>query len=132
MPVPQAGGIVFRRGRDGISILLVRAKRDPTIWIFPKGHIEPGETPEQTALRETSEEAGVEGEIVGTRVGAPEEFHNGRYVVRVEYFLIHATRESPQTDGREKRWFPIDDAIEIVCFDSMRAQLREIKAVLRE
>jgi len=44
---------VFRRRGDEMSILLVRAKKNPSIWIFPKGHIENGETPQETALRET-------------------------------------------------------------------------------
>ena len=124
--VPQAGGIVFRRDRAAISILLVRAKRDPTIWIFPKGHIEPGESEPETALRETREEAGVAGEIVG-RVGSPCQFHNGRELVRVQYFLIRAVEETPDTDGREKRWFAFDDAVAAVPYDDMRELLRDAR-----
>src|SRR5215470_7070385 len=123
--VPQAGGIVFRRDGDRIAILLVRAKKDPSIWIFPKGHIDPGETPEQTSVRETEEEAGVSGRVIGGRVGEPVEFHNGVELVRVEYFLIEAESESPQTDGRAKRWFPIDEAIATVAFDTAKQLLRE-------
>jgi 8-oxo-dGTP pyrophosphatase MutT (NUDIX family) len=113
---------VFRRDDGVISILLVRAKRDPAIWIFPKGHIEPGETAADTALRETREEAGVSGEIVGP-VGAPSEFHSGRELVRVQYFLIRALTETPETDGREKRWFAFDDAVDAVPYDDMRRLL---------
>jgi 8-oxo-dGTP pyrophosphatase MutT (NUDIX family) len=130
MPVHQAGGIVFRRERDGISILLVRAKKDPSIWIFPKGHIEKGETPQQTAVRETREEAGVDGRLVGGRVGEPIEFHNGKERVRVEYFLIEARSESDDTDGREKRWFAIDDAIAAVAFDTAQRLLRDARSRL--
>jgi 8-oxo-dGTP pyrophosphatase MutT (NUDIX family) len=128
--VRQAGGIVFRRDRGGISILLVRAKKDPSIWIFPKGHIEDGETPEEAAVRETQEEAGVDGVIVGRRVGEPIEFHNGRERVRVEYFLIESRSESDETDGREKQWFGIDAAIGAVAFDSAQRLLREAKTRL--
>ena len=124
-PVPQAGGIVFRREAGRIAILLVRAKRDPGIWIFPKGHVEPGETPEETALRETREEAGVGGEVVGPRLGEPIEFHNGRELVRVEYFLIRATSETTETDGRIKEWFPPDAALEAVAFETAKQLLRD-------
>jgi len=122
---------VFRRTPDGISILLVRAKNNPSLWIFPKGHIEDGETSEETAVRETREEAGVDGEVVGRRVGDPIEFHNGRELVRVEYFLIDARAESDDTDGREKRWFPLDDAMRVLSFQNAQTLLQEARSRLR-
>ena len=122
---------MFRRTPDGISILLVRAKNNPSLWIFPKGHIEDGETSEETAVRETREEAGVDGEVVGRRVGDPIEFHNGRELVRVEYFLIDARAESDDTDGREKRWFPLDDAMRVLSFQNAQTLLQEARSRLR-
>jgi diadenosine hexaphosphate hydrolase (ATP-forming) len=121
--VPQAGGIVIRKDDDRLSVLLVRAKKDPGVWIFPKGHIEPGETAGETALRETREEAGVDGEIVGP-IGAPLEFNNGRYDVSVQYFLIRPRSESAETDGREKQWFSIDDALDLLPWDDARQLLK--------
>jgi len=120
--VPQAGGIVIRKGDDRLSVLLVRAKKDPSVWIFPKGHIEPGESAAEAALRETREEAGVDGELVGA-IGAPLEFHNGQYDVSVQYFLIRPTSESADTDGRAKRWFPLDEALERLKWPDARALL---------
>ena len=61
-PVPQAGAIAFKIVDDSPLILLVRAKKTPDDWIFPKGHIELGETAEETAARELAEEAGVRAE----------------------------------------------------------------------
>src|SRR5206468_3568604 len=98
-PVEQAGGIVFRGNDRGISILLVTSKKEDGHWIFPKGHIEPGESPEVAALRETSEEAGVDGELLG-QAGQPLEFTWGGTRYRVRYFLIRARSETPRTDGR--------------------------------
>ena len=85
----------------------------------------------QTALRETQEEAGIEGTVVGRRVGSPVEFFNGHERVRVEYFLIEARSESDDTDGREKRWFPLDQAIAALSFEGARALLREAATRLR-
>jgi ADP-ribose pyrophosphatase YjhB (NUDIX family) len=124
--VQQAGGIVFRRNRAGISILLVRAKRDPSAWIFPKGHIEPGETARATAVRETREEAGVQGEAVG-EIGDPQEFEWAGRWYRVQYFLIQMTSESDETDGREKAWFSFDEALDRISFTSARDLLRQAR-----
>jgi diadenosine hexaphosphate hydrolase (ATP-forming) len=126
--IEQAGGIVVRKDGDDLSVLLVRAKKDPTLWIFPKGHIEPGETADSAALRETHEETGVEGELLGP-VGEPLEFQSGRGLVRVQYFLIRAIAESPSPEGREKRWFTLQEARRRVSFDNARRLLDEIEEV---
>lgn len=53
-----AGGIVFRHGKkNGIEFLLIQDPKGR--WSIPKGHIEPGETAQETALREIGEEAGL-------------------------------------------------------------------------
>lgn len=54
---PTAGGIVFRHGEKGVEILLIQDAKDR--WTIPKGHIEEGETAQQTARREIGEEAGL-------------------------------------------------------------------------
>jgi 8-oxo-dGTP pyrophosphatase MutT (NUDIX family) len=122
--VSQAGGIVFRKDDDRLRVLLVRSRKDPAIWVFPKGHIERGETPAATAIRETFEEAGVEGEIEGP-VGRPLEFQSGREPVSVQYFLIRAGREQPSPEGRDKQWLSIDEALKVLAFETAREKLRE-------
>ncbi len=47
-----------------LRVLLVTATRQPNLWVFPKGHIEAGETPEEAAVREVDEEAGVVATVV--------------------------------------------------------------------
>src|SRR3954466_13974423 len=100
--VRQAGGIVVRRERNGLWVLLVRAKRDPTLWIFPKGHIERGVSAADAALRETRAEAGIVGDLVRP-VGDPVHFNNGRYDVRVECFLVRPVNEFDEMAGRAKK-----------------------------
>ena len=128
MRVEQAGGIIVRRdAAAGISVLLVRSRKDPTLWIFPKGHVEPGETAEAAALRETYEESGVEGELLAPL--GELEFHSGRELVRVQYFLIRPITEMPSPEGRDKRWFTLDEARRSVSFDNARRLLDEIEEV---
>ena len=56
--VPGAGGLVFNPAGE---VLLIRDKNG--YWVFPKGHVEAGESPEQTAVREVAEETGIEAEV---------------------------------------------------------------------
>jgi ADP-ribose pyrophosphatase YjhB (NUDIX family) len=127
--IEQAGGIAVRKSGERWSVLLVRAKKDPSVWIFPKGHIEPGESADAAALRETQEETGVEGDLLGP-VGAPLEFQSGREPVRVQYFLILATAETESPEGRKKRWYPLERAAEQLTFDSARELLDQVRAAL--
>jgi predicted NUDIX family NTP pyrophosphohydrolase len=60
----SAGILLFRRGGEGVELLLVHPggpfwkKRDEGAWSIPKGEIEPGEEPLAAALRELGEELG--------------------------------------------------------------------------
>jgi len=54
-----AGGVVF----DALGrVLLIRDRNG--FWVFPKGHVDPGETPEEAAVREVREETGIEARIL--------------------------------------------------------------------
>ena len=55
----SAGGVVIK---DRKEVLLI--KNPSNVWTFPKGHIEPGETKEEAALREVKEETNIDAEIV--------------------------------------------------------------------
>ncbi len=54
----SAGGIVIG---DGGMVAMVRRRDGDGSWLFPKGHIEPGEDDEKAARREIKEETGLEG-----------------------------------------------------------------------
>ena len=116
MPLTRQSGAITVKGHGSAArVLLVRTKRDPREWIFPKGHVEPGESDEETALRELEEEAGVRAEIaaaMGSLVFSVdrEEFH-------VEYFLCRHLETVSTGDGREIRWCRTEEALQLLSFD---------------
>ncbi|MDX2007532.1 MAG: NUDIX domain-containing protein [Meiothermus sp.] len=60
MRVVGAGGVAFNKKGE---VLLIRDRQG--YWVFPKGHLDAGETVEQAAVREVGEEAGIRAEILG-------------------------------------------------------------------
>jgi 8-oxo-dGTP pyrophosphatase MutT (NUDIX family) len=58
--VRQAGAIPFRRGPEGLRVLLITS-RDTGRWVIPKGHVEKGQTAAIAAAVEAYEEAGLAG-----------------------------------------------------------------------
>jgi predicted NUDIX family NTP pyrophosphohydrolase len=64
MGLASAGILMYRRGKEGLAVLLVHpggpywAKRDAGAWSIPKGEANPGEHPPDVAVREFSEELG--------------------------------------------------------------------------
>lgn len=106
------------------QVLLVTAKRNPRNWIFPKGHIEKGERPEEAALRETREEAGVSARLIGPAGILEFGFLGAK--ARVEYFLVLYTREAgPPEDGRQRIWCGLDDALDRLSYKNTRKLLRK-------
>jgi diadenosine hexaphosphate hydrolase (ATP-forming) len=128
--VSQAGAVVFRSDGGSVRILLVRSRKNPGAWVFPKGHLEAGESHADAALREAEEEAGVLGTVVGP-VGPTLRFRSGDESVAVKYYLVHLTADAVSPEGREKAWLPPDEALDRLGFqgarDLLRAALRKIE-----
>ena len=58
----SSGGILYRKTQKGVEVLLLEwlNSKGQSEYVIPKGHMEDGETASQTALRETSEETGLD------------------------------------------------------------------------
>jgi ADP-ribose pyrophosphatase YjhB (NUDIX family) len=110
--IAQAGAIAFKVVNDSLLILLVRAKKNPQDWIFPKGHIEKGETAEAAAARELEEEAAIRGESLGL-VGSLN-FQSGDEMVSVAYYLFRFVSEVAETEKRERKWCDYDEALALL------------------
>lgn len=130
MVVNEAGAIPLRRAGKDWQILLVTSKDDPPAWIFPKGHIEPGESAAAAALREAWEEAGVHGRIVGP--AGTLAFQRASDTVRVEFYLLETNDQGTPEEGRSLAWLPYQDALVRLSFDDSRALLRSCWARLQQ
>jgi ADP-ribose pyrophosphatase YjhB (NUDIX family) len=114
----HAGGVVVRVVEGEPRFLLVSARRQPDVWVLPKGHIDPGETAEVTAAREVLEEAGVVAELLQS-LGVIE-FDAARGRVRCEFFLMRYEHEGQASEDRRRAWLAEADASAALPFDDMR------------
>ena len=123
----HAGGVVVRTVDGELEYLLVEAKNNRGMWVLPKGHIEPGETPEDAAVREVEEEAGVRAAIVA-RAGESQFEVKGR-TVRTVFFLMKYQGEAGRTEDRGLAWRRYKDALAQVYFDNTRQILERAHAL---
>jgi 8-oxo-dGTP pyrophosphatase MutT (NUDIX family) len=121
----HAGGVVFRNSAHGPEYLLVRARKPPAAWVFPKGHIEKGETPETAAIREVLEEAGVHALIIA-RIG--ELRFDTEYA---EMFLMAYQSAGNRAAERGCAWLSFDAALASLSFEESRALLKVADQIVR-
>lgn len=105
----SAGGVVYRREDGKLEVQLIRDRYGK--MTLPKGKMEPGETIEQTAVREIREETGIEGRIVSLLECVDYQYEHpqrGTTDKEVTYYLVEATGGDLQAQLEEIRgveWF---------------------------
>jgi len=125
MPPPtlvnQSGVIPVHDGR-----VCMVTSRSGKRWVFPKGVIEPGHTPGETALMEAWEEAGLVGSLDPEPVGNFVYEKDGRpHHVLVFLMRVIEVRDSyPERGLRERAWLSVDEAIDRVEEPGLRELLR--------
>jgi 8-oxo-dGTP pyrophosphatase MutT (NUDIX family) len=118
MPVSSAGIVPARRD-GGWKLLILRAYSD---WDFPKGNIETGETPLETAVRETREETGIDDLILefgNTWCDTSPYSRNkvARYylaVTRQEKIILPVSPELGRPEHQEWRWVNFSEAGQLI------------------
>ena len=107
----QAAAIAFRRQGDVLEVCLIR-RWNSRNWGIPKGMIDPGDTPEETALNEAWEEAGLTGRLQGDPVGTYEYRKWGMRLVVVVYVMevLEEHAEWQEGDLRERKWTSFEEA----------------------
>jgi 8-oxo-dGTP pyrophosphatase MutT (NUDIX family) len=127
----SAGGVVVRktRGRTMLAAITPRGKPEG-FWALPKGNIDPGESPAETAVREVREETGIEARLV-EKLGDVRYVYTRRGGLRVfkvvSFFLLRAGSgrigeidESMRIEVAEARWLPLEDAPRLLAYRGER------------
>ena len=130
----SAGGVVHRTVGGETEILLVH-RRAPVLWALPKGTPDSGETIEETALRETREETGIEVEIEAPLTAIRYFFVRGttRFHKTVHFFLmrpIGGAIELHDEEFDEVRWARVGEALALMNHATERSVVERAVALL--
>lgn len=136
----SAGGVAFRWMDSELQIAIVSMK--PKLrWQLPKGIVDPGESPEVTAVREVREEAGVETERLGLiatieywyrslKNGQPVRYHKFVHFYLVEYRSGDVANHDHEVE--EARWVSFEEALQMLEFKSERDVVEKAREMIRK
>jgi 8-oxo-dGTP pyrophosphatase MutT (NUDIX family) len=136
----SAGGVAFRQEGGRVEVVLISVGEDRR-WQLPKGLVNRGETPEQAALREVREEAGIETELVdfldkieywyfAKRGGSRVRFHKFVHFFLLRYLSGDVNDHDQEVN--EARWLEIDQAIETLTFEDEQELVRKARETLKK
>jgi 8-oxo-dGTP diphosphatase len=114
--VQAAGGLVVRRHRDALQIVVVHRPVHQD-WSFPKGKLEEGETFDLAALREVEEETGLTCRLVRF-IGHTEYVDRKGRPKAVAYWVMAPVAGSftPNAEVDEARWVSLDEAARLLSY----------------
>ncbi|MCI6023306.1 MAG: NUDIX domain-containing protein [Candidatus Faecivivens sp.] len=130
----SCGAVVFRKYHGNTELLLIKHTTGGH-WSFPKGHVEAGETEQQTARREVFEETSVQIDFCpGFREVVS--YSPRRDVMKdVIYFLAHARNYDfvPQEGEIARiRWVEISLAHSFLSYDNDKQLVNRARPLIRE
>ena len=132
----SAGGVVYRRRNGDIEVVLC-GRTEEGIWGLPKGGPNPGESLEEAALREVSEETGLQ-VAIERRIGTIEYWfarEGVRYHKFVHHYLMTATGGSVEEHDWEYDrvdWFTAEEAYKTLSYRNEVEVVRKAVALAQE
>jgi 8-oxo-dGTP pyrophosphatase MutT (NUDIX family) len=136
----SAGGVTFR-WRDSEPEIAIVSVRPKLRWQLPKGIVDPGESPQVTAIREVREEAGIETELIrlietieywyrGEKYGKPVRYHKFVHFYLLQYKSGNVADHDHEVE--EARWVSFDEAMEMLEFKSERDVVEKARVMIKQ
>jgi 8-oxo-dGTP pyrophosphatase MutT (NUDIX family) len=136
----SSGGVAFKREGTEVAIALISVGK-PARWQLPKGLVDPGETPEITAVREVKEETGVTTTLL-SKIDTIEYWYVGnkgsqrvRFHKFVHFFLLSYTSGAigqHDWEVNEARWVEIQEAQKMLAFKSEKQAVEKAAKMIQD
>ena len=134
----SAGGVTFR-WRDSEPEIAIVSVKPKLRWQLPKGIVDPGESPQITAVREVREEAGIEADLLklietieywyrSVKYGKPVRYHKFVHFYLMKYKSGDVADHDHEVE--EARWVSLDEAIEMLDFKSEREVVEKAREMI--
>ena len=134
----SAGGVAFR-WRDSEPEIAIVSVKPKLRWQLPKGIVDPGESPQITAVREVREEAGIEADLLklietieywyrSVKYGKPVRYHKFVHFYLMKYKSGDVADHDHEVE--EARWVSLDEAIEMLDFKSEREVVEKARGMI--
>jgi 8-oxo-dGTP pyrophosphatase MutT (NUDIX family) len=136
----SAGGVAFRWQDSQPEIAIVSVK--PKLrWQLPKGIVDPGESPQITAVREVREEAGIETDLLklietieywyrSVKYGKPVRYHKFVHFYLLKYRGGEVTDHDHEVE--EARWVSFNEALEMLDFKGEREVVEKAREIIAQ
>jgi ADP-ribose pyrophosphatase YjhB (NUDIX family) len=135
----SAGGLLIDFERDPNSAVIIGRydRRGRMVWSLPKGHIEEGETREQTAIREIQEETGIIGRVIGELGSIDFTFmaEGKRIHKTVHHFILERTGGAVSTadiEVADVAWVALSDVADRLTYADERRLIQKVPRMLAE
>ena len=134
----SAGGVAFR-WKDSHSEIAIVSVKPKLRWQLPKGIVDADESPQQAAVREVREEAGVETDLIklietieywyrSVKYGKPVRFHKFVHFYLMEYKSGDVTNHDHEVE--EARWVSFEEALKLLDFKSERDVVEKAREMI--
>ena len=131
----SAGGLVVDRAAMRAALIARHDRRGRLVWSLPKGHVEPGETPQDAAVREVEEETGIRGRVLAP-LGVIDFWfvaEQRRVHKTVHHYLLEAEcgeLSDADIEVDQVAWVPLDEVAARLAYADERRLLDKVAGLL--
>ncbi|MBQ7959429.1 MAG: NUDIX domain-containing protein [Oscillospiraceae bacterium] len=129
----SCGAIVYRKFHGNTEILLIKHVNSGH-WSFPKGHVEEGETEEETALREVKEETGID-ILVDTSFRETVQYYPRKDTQKIVVYFLGKARNYDFVPQEEEiaaiKWVEIGNAAAMLTYENDKTIVAKAKVEIK-